>query len=63
MKVSVDPERCCGHGRCYALCPEVFQEDDEGRAVLPCGAVPARLESKVRAAADNCPERAILLDD
>jgi ferredoxin len=62
MKVSVDLERCCGHGRCYALCPEIFEEDDDGHAVLTRVDVPVALESRVRAAVNNCPERAIELD-
>jgi ferredoxin len=30
-RVSVDSEKCVGHGRCYVLAPEVFEEDDEAR--------------------------------
>ena len=28
MKVIIDPERCQGHLRCYAIAPEFFQVDD-----------------------------------
>ncbi len=28
--VEIDTDRCSGHGRCYALAPEVFAPDDEG---------------------------------
>ena len=36
MKVELDLELCCGHGRCYMLCPEVFDEDEAGKPVLLC---------------------------
>ena len=53
MKVSVDFELCCGHGRCYALCPEVFLEDDAGYPVIECDSVPAEHEAGVRSAVRN----------
>lgn len=59
MRVSVDADRCEGHARCWALCPEVFDLDDEGHAVVRQAEVPAHLEDKARDAARNCPERAI----
>ena len=33
MKVRVDPDLCVGHGRCYALAPEVFEPDDFGHCI------------------------------
>ena len=59
MRVSVDEDRCQGHARCWSICPEVFELDDEGPAVVVQPEVPAELEAKARAAADNCPELAI----
>lgn len=60
MQISFDRERCQGHGRCYALAPDVFDCDDEGYAILlVTGEVPAALEDAARLAADNCPEYAI----
>lgn len=59
MRVSVDEDRCQGHARCWAICPEVFDLDDEGHAVVVQPDVPAELEARAREAADNCPERAI----
>ncbi len=32
MKISVDPDKCQGHNRCYALVPELFDVDDYGYA-------------------------------
>jgi ferredoxin len=60
VRVHVDPERCQGHNRCYALAPELFDVDEEGNAYeLNDGVVPTDLEEKARLAAANCPEYAI----
>jgi ferredoxin len=61
MRASVDENRCQGHARCWEICPEVFELDDEGHAVVTTPEVPTELEAKAREAADNCPERAIAL--
>lgn len=62
MSLSIDPERCQGHGRCYELAPEVFGADDEGYGVvLGDGEVPAGLRERARLAELNCPESAIEL--
>jgi ferredoxin len=59
MKVSVDPDLCQGHARCWQICPAVFDLDDEGHASVAIDEVPADLAEKVLEAARNCPERAI----
>ena len=47
MKVHVDQELCQGHGRCYALAPELFEPDDLGNGfAIDEGDVPAELEAK-----------------
>lgn len=64
MHVHVDPQRCQGHNRCYALAPQLFEVDDEGNAhELHDGAVPAELEEKARLAVANCPEYAITITE
>lgn len=63
MRIVFDAAKCQGHGRCYALSPELFDSDDEGNAVvLVDGDVPADLESKAVLAAENCPEYAITIE-
>ena len=63
MKVKLDLEKCQGHGRCYALSPDLFDSDDYGQAVLLVdGDVPPELEGAARLAADNCPEYAITIE-
>ena len=64
MKVTVDEERCAGHGMCLTLCPEVFEMTDDGWAVADPEEVPAGLEAAAKDAIANCPEQAIAeIDD
>jgi ferredoxin len=64
MRVRVDQERCEGHGRCYAVAPEVFEPDDVGNGhEIGDGVVPPDLEHKARLGANNCPERAVVVED
>ena len=62
MKVRVDPELCVGHGRCYALAPDVFGADDYGHAVVLVDDVDDALVDQARAGEANCPERAIMVE-
>ncbi len=48
VKVTVDEDRCRGHGMCLTPCPEVFQMHDDGYAVADPSEVPARLEEAAR---------------
>lgn len=65
MKVVLDAERCQGHGRCYDLAPQVFDEDEEGYGhVHGDGMVPADAQRVATLAVKNCPENAIgLVED
>ena len=63
LKLEVDLERCTGHGRCYDLAPELFDEDEAGHCVLLHPRVPDGLADKARVAAENCPEEAITLSE
>ena len=64
MKVHVDPEKCQGHNRCFAIAPELFDVDDYGYATeIGDGSVPPGLEDKARLAVENCPEYAISIEE
>lgn len=64
MKVIVDASRCQGHTVCNMIAPEVFElSDEDGHAFVQIDIVPAELEAKVRRAAANCPERAVLVTE
>lgn len=61
MRIVLDEQACTGHGRCYALAPELFDADDVGHSVVLLADVPPELEGQARQAAANCPENAITL--
>jgi len=61
MKVAVDLAACVGHGRCYALAPDVFGPDDRGHCEVLVADVPPELEEQARTGEANCPERVITL--
>jgi ferredoxin len=63
MRVTVDEDRCRGHGMCLTLCPEVFQMTDDGYAVADPSEVPAGHEEAAKDAIANCPEQAIVETD
>lgn len=57
----VNRKVCVGIGNCVAIAPEVFQMDEETKAVVvdPQGAD----EDTIRKAAESCPVEAIVLED
>ena len=62
MRVVIDEEKCQGHGRCFALAPELFESDDLGQGlVIGDGEVGAAQMDAARLAEQNCPEYAISL--
>jgi ferredoxin len=63
MKVRVDTDLCVGHGRCYALAPDVFGADDYGHAEVLVADVDGALADQARIGVENCPERAISLEE
>ena len=63
MKVSVDPTLCSGCGPCTDICPEVFELDQGGIAIVKVNQIPADLEEACRQAADNCPTEAIVIEE
>lgn len=64
MKVRIDQARCEGHGRCYALAPQLFEPDDLGQGhEFGDGTFPAEQEGQARLAMANCPEQAITMEE
>ncbi len=59
--VRVHENLCVGHGRCYALAPDVFGADDYGHCVVLVADVGATgaLFDQARLGVENCPETAI----
>jgi len=61
IRVSVDPDMCTGHGRCYSLAPDVFEPDEMGHCRVLVDEVTGELEEQAAIGAQNCPEGAITL--
>lgn len=66
MRLSIDRDRCQGHGRCYSAEPEVFEPiDDLGRADLIDGGLSTEsltMIQRLERVVAGCPERAISLE-
>jgi ferredoxin len=63
MKVRIDQSKCTGHGRCYALAPDVFEADDSGYGTVTRPDVDGAELDEARLAEHNCPEGAISVAD
>ncbi len=59
MKVVVNRDNCIGCGACEALCPEVFQIDDEGLSTAISEEIKEELKENVTEAIESCPTSAI----
>ena len=62
MNVSVDADRCRGHGICMTLCPDVFALSDDGYAEVRISDIPEEFHEAIETAAAACPEHAIETD-
>ncbi len=61
MKVHVDMSICLLHGQCVIAAPQVFSFNDDGGLVWQADCDES-LRADVEAAADACPEQAIVID-
>jgi len=61
MKVIIDRDLCQGIGNCVAMVPDVFELDEENKAVATN--IESVSEEKIREAAESCPLDAIILQD
>jgi len=59
LKVTIDTDRCAGHGACVAACPDVFGLSDDGYAVVSSDETRTQLTDLVHEAVSQCPEHAI----
>ena len=58
-RVALDKTACVGHGRCYELAPDVFDEDEAGYCVLIQERIAQTLLVQAQSGEANCPEGAI----
>ena len=59
IRITINTDRCTGHGRCYVLAPEVFEPDDDGYSVARASVVDDDLTEAAQLGSSNCPEDAI----
>jgi len=63
VKILLDAEACTGHGRCYALAPEVFGPDELGRCEILVAEPADGQEAAARLAVASCPEDALRIEE
>ena len=59
MKVTVDHDRCEGHGKCVMAAPDVFELRDDDLSYVKLTDIPERLRDNVDEAIRLCPRQAI----
>lgn len=69
MRLSVDRDKCQGHGKCYMLAPDLFEPDENDDWGRPNVLVPEFTDddtatlTRAKEALSMCPEFAIELHD
>jgi ferredoxin len=61
MKITIDQEKCIGCGSCTAVCPDVFEMDENNKAQVKKEKEEATDEC-VQEAVDICPVQAIEIE-
>lgn len=64
MRLSVDRQRCEGHGLCEGIEAALFRLDDQAELQLPYGdrAIPPEFERRAEEAVRTCPMGALRLE-
>ena len=62
MKLVVDKDICIGCGACAAICPDVFEIDEDGLAVSVVDEINEEVEEDAIDAKEGCPVNAIKED-
>ncbi|MHA1835627.1 MAG: ferredoxin [Candidatus Odinarchaeia archaeon] len=74
VKVKINKELCIACGSCYAVCSEVYEEDEEGKSKLldefekegnenlSSGEIPDELKDCATEGAETCPVDAIEIE-
>jgi len=61
-KVKIDESTCIGCGTCVALCPEVFELGEDGKAKVKLqNSKTPKLQAEIDEAIEVCPVKAISL--
>jgi ferredoxin len=62
MKISVDTDRCTGHGVCESLAPEIFEVGDDGIVHLLTADLTEDQRPIIESAVAECPTQALSLE-
>jgi ferredoxin len=62
LNVRIDRDACIGCGLCEETCPDVFEVGDDGISTVIATDTAGR-EECIIAAAEDCPQDAIILDE
>ena len=57
--LKVNKDLCIGCGACQAVCPEVFEIEDDGLATVIVDEIPEELNEDALDAKEGCPTEAI----
>ncbi len=63
MRVYVDRDKCVASGTCALSAPEIFEQDEDGVAVVVMESPSADQVTAAQSAAHACPAAAIRLED
>lgn len=61
-RLTIDPGKCQGHGRCVLIAPDYFDMDDTGFGVVLRADVDDADKADIDEAVLSCPEHAITLE-
>ena len=61
-RVTIDANKCQGHGRCVLIAPDYFDIDDSGFGVVLRAEVDEADKGDIGEAIFSCPESAIVLE-
>lgn len=59
MKLKVNKDVCIGCGACQAVCPEIFEIEDDGLATVKVDIIPEENKEDAIDAKEGCPTSAI----
>lgn len=62
MKGFVDKDTCISCGLCPSICPDIFEMDDDGKAVGKDIEIPDDIVDSAKEAEESCPVSAIKVE-
>ena len=63
MAIKIDKEKCIGCGSCEAMCPDVFELGEDGKAFVKSGFDLEQNKPCIKESINVCPVQAISQED